>query len=434
MTPLALSARRITGLIVIASIAVATGTLAAGLGNAGGGLSGSRSGASGGAGQIGGFGASAESGLGIFSRFPVRITVALQEGYDDNVFTRSLVQQGSAFTIASVGLDYQFGSPRTQIEARAGGGLTYYYDRPQQSGPDYNGFLDLSLTHKFSARLSLEISSYTTYQTEPDFSLDIGINRRSGSYFYISDHFKLNYQFSPRFSSALSYTFTTLVYDNSIAGDLQNRIENTFGDELKYLILPTTSLVGEYRIAFVDYTDSDSSALTHYFLAGFDHTFNPRFNITFRGGVQLREFESSTITTRQNADRISPDVESTITYQIGERSDISWTNRYGIQEGEGSSTNTERSSYRTGLNVRYSVTPRISSRLALYYDHNSFESNGASSGLDQNSIDVALNLHYAMTRYLGIQAGYNYTQVFASGLTVRAYSRNRIYGGIDFVF
>ncbi len=431
MTSLALSARRIAALVVIASIIVAAVASAAGLGNVG---SGSRGSATGGAGQIGGFGAGAESGLGVFSNFPLRVTVALQEGYDDNVFTRSLVQQGSAFTIASLGLDYQFGSPRTQIEARAGGGLTYYYDRPQQSGPDYNGFLDLSLTHKFSARISLEISAYTTYQTEPDFSLDIGINRRSGSYFYTSDHFKLNYQFSPRFSSALSYTITTLVYDNSVVGDLQNRIENTVGDELKYLILPTTSLVGEYRIAFVDYTDSDSSALTHYFLAGFDHTFNPRFNITFRGGVQLRAFDSSTITSRQNADRISPDVEANITYQIGERSDISWTNRYGIQEGEGSSTNSQRSSYRTGLNVRYGLTPRISSRLALFYDHNSFESNGVSSGLDQNSIDVALNLHYAMTRYLGIQAGYNYTQVFASGITQRDYSRNRIYGGIDFVF
>jgi hypothetical protein len=435
MTPLSPVTRRIAGLFLITSIGLATGALAAGVGNFGTGSFGGRGGGMGGGsygGELTGGGGEAV-GLGDFSRFPVRITLALQEGYDDNVFTRSFVQQGSAFTTASVGLDYQFGSTRTELEARAGGGLSYYYDRPGESGPDYNAFFGLTLTHKFNARLSLDISAYTTYQTEPDFSLDIGINRRSGSYFYTSDHFKFSYQFSPRLSTALNYNITTLIYDNSVAGALQNRIENTIGDELRYLLLPTTTLVGEYRISLIDYMDADSSAITHYFLGGFDHSFSPRFNVTFRGGVQLREFDS-TSTTRQNGDRFSPDLESTISYQLGERSELSWTNRYGIQEGEGSSTNSIRTSYRTGLNIKYDITPRISSRFALYYTHNSLDAGGVSSGFERDGVDVALTLRYALVRYLGISAGYNRTDVFSSATTNRDYSRNRIYAGIDFVF
>jgi Putative beta-barrel porin 2 len=427
---------RTASFFVIAFLALGINAYAAGFGGGGFGSGAGRSGSFGDSTLTGGGGE--EIGLGIFSRLPFRITVAVQEGYDDNIFTRGNLQQGSAFTDGSLGLEYAFGSARTQISARAGAGLVYYYDRPGSSGPDYNGFFELGLTHKFSARLSLTMSAYATYQTEPDFSLDIGINRRTGSYSYFSDHTTLNFQFTPRFSTASSYTITTLRFENSVAGGDQNRIENTIGNEFRYLILPTTTLVGEYRIQLTEYLDTDSDATTHFFLAGFDHTFNPRLNGTLRAGLQLRSFDSAETTT-QTGDRISPDVETSVTYQFGARSEASWTTRYGIQEGEGSANDSVRTSFHTGLEVRYGITPRISSRLALFYEHNAFESGGGSNaGVGNNSptennIDAALSLRYALTRYLGIQAGYNYTQII-SDQSLRGYTRNRIYGGVDFVF
>jgi hypothetical protein len=433
MTPIVSTARRIAGLFVTVSISLSGVAVGAGMGSYGGNSARTTLGTGQGLGLESSSGGGEALGLGIFSRLPFRITVAVQTGYDDNILTRSSVeQQGSPFTNASIGVDYQFGSPRTQIEARAGGGITYYYDRPQQSGPDYNGFFDLTLTHKFNARLSLAISAYTTYQTEPDFSLDIDLNRRSGNYFYTSDHFKLDYQLTPRFSTGTSYTITTLLFDNTTAGDFQNRIENTFGNEFRYLILPTSSLVGEYRIMLTDYLDADADAQSHFFLVGLDHTFNPRFNATARVGVQLREFES-TGTTMQSSEKISPDVESTITYQINERSNVIWTNRYGIQEGDSGTGSTGSTSYRTGLAAKYGITPRIAASFSVYYNHVSFGSGGEGNAFDEDSIDIALTARYAMTRYLGIQAGYNRTDVF-SGEAGRGYSRNRIFGGFDFVF
>jgi len=44
-----------------------------------------------------------------------------------------------------------------------------------------------------------------------------------------------------------------------------------------------------------------------------------------------------------------------------------------------------------------------------------------------------LSLRYAITRYLGVDVGYNYTDVL-SDLALRGYSRNRFYGGVDFSF
>jgi len=42
-------------------------------------------------------------------------------------------------------------------------------------------------------------------------------------------------------------------------------------------------------------------------------------------------------------------------------------------------------------------------------------------------------LRYAITRHLGVEAGYNHTQVF-SDAAARGYSRDRFYGGVDFSF
>ena len=420
-------ARRVTGVAIMMSIALATGALAAGLGSYSGGSSGRGGGIGGGGSSSGGGG---ELGLGNFAGSRFRLTVALQTGYDDNIFTNSVVSEGSAFTNGSIGLSYTFGSPRTQLELHMGGGATYYWDRPQQPGADYNGFLSLILQHKFSARLSLEVTSYSAYQEEPDFSLDIGSNRRTGGYFYTSDRFRLSYLWTPRFSTVTTYNITTLLY-GSDAASFQNRVENTAGNEFRYLILPTTTLIGEYRIGFVTYFDNGADSITHYFLAGAEHSFSPRFNFSLRAGIQIREFEDSAFASSSGSEP-APYFESSVTYVLNQRSDVTWTNRYGFQEGD-LTTNQNRTEYHTGLNLKYGVTPRITTRLALFYDHDAYDSQGSNSGFDQNAVDAALSVRYAISRYLGIEVGYNHTQVF-SDANGRGYSRNRIHGGIDFIF
>ncbi|MBV9008122.1 MAG: outer membrane beta-barrel protein [Verrucomicrobia bacterium] len=403
-----------------------------GFGQMGGGFGATPSGA-GGLGGTGGFGAGGggELGVGQFGRFPFRFTVSLQAGYDDNVYTNSAVQQGSAFTNLALGASYQFGSPRTEILVNVGGGITYYYNRPQQSAPDYNAFLSAILRHRFTARLTLDITSYTAYQVEPDFSLNIGINRRAGNYFYTSDKATLTYLFSPRFSTATSYTFGALLFDNSSAGDSQNRVENTLGNEFRFLIQPTTTLVGEYRIQLISYTGGNADSFTHFFLVGADETFNPRLTATVRGGIELREYEG-TMTNNASSSETSPYAEATVIYVPAVNSTIDWTTRYGIQEPDIPSS-PRRTTFRTGLNVNYHFTPRISARFAGYYQLDNYDAQGNVPGFTENSFDLALSVRYALTRYLGAEVGYNRTDVL-SGQTARDYSRDRIYAGVDFVF
>lgn len=383
-------------------------------------------------------------GLGLFSSIPFHITVSVRGGYDDNIFTSSIAKQGSAFVNGSLGLTYDFGSPRTQLSLQTGGGLTYYFDRPTQKDPDYNAYLGLSLKHLFSSRLILNVKAYAAYQIEPDFAVGTGFNRRSGSYFYTSDKFTISYLWTPRFSTATSYTFGALLYDNtSIAGvgNFENRIENTFGNEFRFLLWPTTTLVTEYRIQFVTYQNNNSEAVNQFILAGFDHSFSPRFSASFRGGFQIRSLDTvqivlnpdlTTQTVNVSTDSTSPYFEATLNYAIGHQTSLSWTNRYGIEEPD-IPGQPGRVTYRTGLEAKHSWTPRISSQLAVFYEHDDYSGNASSAAFVEDSIDVALSLRYAITRYLGVDVGYNYTDVL-SDLALRGYSRNRFYGGVDFSF
>ena len=46
---------------------------------------------------------------------------------------------------------------------------------------------------------------------------------------------------------------------------------------------------------------------------------------------------------------------------------------------------------------------------------------------------MAVTLRYGITRYLGVQVGYNYTDVW-SDISFREYTRNRVWGGVNLLF
>src|SRR5471030_1037066 len=81
-----------------------------------------------------------ELGTGNFSHFPFRLSASVRGGYDDNVTTSKIDPQDSFFTNAGVLLNYDFGSPRTQMSLQAGAGVTYYWDHIQNAGVDNNDY------------------------------------------------------------------------------------------------------------------------------------------------------------------------------------------------------------------------------------------------------------------------------------------------------
>jgi Putative beta-barrel porin 2 len=391
-------------------------------------------------GPVPAFATSDNLNLGIPAGRRIHLSLGLGTGYDDNINSSGIDPSGSAFVNASLGLRYEFGSPRTQFLVQVGGAITDYFE---SGSPDYSGYLGLQLTHKLSPRMTFGANIYATYTSEPNFNLNLGINRRVGSYIYSTDQLTLSYLWTPRFSTLSSYTLGTFFQqgqnnqltpgDLSNLGNSQDRIENTFGNQFRYLLLPTTTVLIEYRLRFITYQQNSAfDSVTNSLFAGFDHTFSPRLNVSLRGGAEYRSFQSS-------GDSLSPTFDATLNYILGRRSSLSLLANYSLQPADlpGSS---DRTAFRTGINGRYNWTARISSTIGFIYEHDDYGSNNSGTGVavagptfSEDTLNLALSARYAFRRYLGIYATYNFTDVI-SGQPMRGYTRNHISAGIDFTF
>ena len=383
-------------------------------------------------------------GTGKFAAFPFHVSVSVRGGYDDNVNLTSFDEQGSAFSSVQLGLTYNFGSPRTVMSLTAGGGFTYYFDRTEDGFDggdsddfDVNGFMSFAITHKATPRLTLSANMYATYQSRPDFQTvnfgTISFGRQSQNYFFTVNKFSLGYAWTPRFSTVSSYTLGYTDYDDEVVSTFQDRFEHTIGNEFRFLVAPTTSLIAEYRFGIVDYTEtSDRNSTSHFFLGGVDHSFSPRFNLSARGGVEVRSYDNNNALLG-DGDEASPYAEFTLNYAVAQNTSLSWTNRYGIAESYVPESLNSRS-YRTALSLRHSFTPRITAGLNVAYQNDDYDGNANSPAFTENSIDTLLWARYAINRTWAVDLGYQHTQVFSNEALFREYTRNRVYGGVTFTF
>ena len=319
--------------------------------------------------------------------------------------------------------------PRLQVILNAGAGGTYYYEHVSAQDYDIDLKGALGITYKASPRLTLGGTILLEYLTEPNFDNPGGLNSRSGNYFYTDDAFSVTYAWSRRFSTKTSYTVEAYNYDNGAVAAFANRFSNTFGNEFRLQMVPTTFLVAEYRYGIVTYDNSSLDSTTHFALGGIDHTFNPRLTASVRGGAEFRSYDS-------DGDRTAPYFEGTVKYALGQRTSISWTTRYGIEEPEVPGAQS-RTTFRTGLHTKVDFTSRISGSLDAFYAHDDYHSlaNAVApiSPFSESSFDIGLGLNYAITSIVAVQLGYHYTDV-TSDSGFREYSRNRVSGGVSLKF
>jgi hypothetical protein len=319
-------------------------------------------------------------------------------------------------------------------------GITYYYQHISNQNYDINLSGHFVLQYKATPRLTLGSDVLVAYLTEPSFNYAVGLNTRAGNYFYTLDRFSASYLWAPRFSTLTHYTLTVINYDDNSVGNLQDRVENHFGNEFRFLLTPITALIGEYRLELVSYTQAQNplDSTTHFVLGGFDHTFNPYLTVSVRAGAQFRSYSDG-------GTRNSPYVEANLNYAVGRRTTISWTNRYGLEEPN-VSTASNPTVFRTGLEGKFNLTPRIITTLGLYYVHSDYPAavtplffgdfiigEVITPPFTQDEFDGTIGLRYAITPLIGAQLGYHYTEV-TSDMGGQHYNRNRVFGGFNVTF
>ena len=395
--------------------------------------------------------------LGKFKANPWHISVSLRTGFDDNVNLSPFDERESWFLNGALGLTYNFGSPRTKMSLNAGVSGTWYFDDDDEDGDDdldldiddddedfaFNTWVNFSITHKVTPRLVLGANMSVVYLSQPGFDTFnanlFAVDRRNQDYFHTVNKFSVGYAWTPRFSTVTSYTFGYINYNDEFLSEFEDRFEHTFGNEFRFLIAPTTTLVAEYRLGIIDYVEEDNrSSCSHYFLAGADHSFSPRFNVSVRGGLEVRSwddnvFDDDVFDEDFDDTRVSPYFEGTLNYAIAQSTSLSWINRYGL-EAPNVPDALARETYRTTLQLRHAFTARISAALNVAYQHDCYDDTFAIDGFTEDAFDIGVLLRYALNRNFNFDLGYQHTQVISDEAAFREYTRNQYWAGITFTW
>jgi Putative beta-barrel porin 2 len=366
-------------------------------------------------------------GAGLPPRIPFHVTVSVDGGYDDNISTGQDAQ-GSLFSTENVTLSYDLPTGQTRVHLLASAGYTYYFDASNTRSNDVNTNITLSVAYQSSARLSFAASVNAAYQTEPDFSSDVGPENQRANFFNTVDNVSVTYHWLSRFGTVTSYSFQLIKYDESSIGMLQDRVENTFGEQFQFSLSLRTNLVAEYRFEIIDYDTALLDSITHFVLAGVDHNLTEQVRLHVRAGETFRSY-------KDDENQADPYFEGSLSYANTDRSSLTWTVNYGLEEPNSTDASL-RTTFRTGLRFQYGLTSRISSTAAIYYHHDENEGStapGSGSGFSQDSVDLSLGLAYTINNHFAVHVGYNHSEV-SSGESTPDYSRNHYSAGLSFTY
>ena len=369
--------------------------------------------------------------LGVFEKKPYSFSAAVREGYDDNLFTTKTDRSASFYTNLAGGIEYKAENSRLQLSSSLNGGLTYYYTRPGTK-VDYTGAVNLQAAYQLTPRCSLSLSTNTAYLAQPDLTIAGGTNRQNGDYIYSSTTVGAAYQWTEKFSTETKYNFTPSVYVDSGLNDSQGRIEQTLGQSFRWLILPKTTGVAEYRANPVTYFQAPLNNFGQFFLLGVDQVFSPKFKFTFRGGAEYRTYTSD----NSQPDTIKPYGELNGIYQYQKFSNVGLNLRYGT-EASGMNGAATRETFRIGVNVVQGLSPKLSFNLGLNYmnnHYNEFDKQTPTTGFYENIVEFSAGANFKITKNTELQGGYTRTVDMAPASQQLSYDRDVVFLGVNMNF
>ncbi len=354
----------------------------------------------------------------------VQIFTQFHTGFDTNSRTTQR-SNGTWFTNEQLTLSYQSPHRDFPLSIVSGAGAATYFGQRT----NVNAFVDLSLSHRVTQRFTLSDSFDARYQAEPDLVANVGTNSFNGNYFALDNRLWANYDLTRRFSIVSSYNFNLVRYENAATAAFTDRDQHTFGEQLRFRLTRTTVLTGEYRFLLVDYVTAALDSTTHFFLAGVEHRFSPRLRAQARVGASIRSYDVG-------GSQTNPDFEASLDYALGNRTSLSWSGSYSIEQPQTRQVVTQKS-FRTSLQLSHAFTRRISSSLACTYSHDENQQGttlvNAGPAFGQDVFSILLSADYHFSRRLSFNVNYSHSEVNSSQ-TISGYARNRYSAGFSFSF
>lgn len=363
---------------------------------------------------------------------PFTVSASLREEYDDNIFTAANNPDASMKTILEPSFLYNLKREQTEFSARYTLGATAYTDRDKTW--DFSHELLARVNHKFSERFNLDVRNRLRFAQEPEVTNGAAVARVDGDYLNNVFTAQGTAQWTPKFGTVTTYTNDYLDYSSATQTG-NDRIANTFSNDFRFVMLPTTTLVVGASYNNYDYfkrvaltsgeRNRDWQSFSPY--VGVDYALTPQLTLAPRVGITYTDNSDS-----QAKDEVTPYGAFTADWKIGARSSLTFNYSYSVAPTD-IITFSSQNSNSFSLTGRYQLTPLIMTRATLYYNlgENSADSalNAGQATVNESTIGVDLGASYELNKFLSLEAGYIFNTV-DSDLNGRDYERNRVYIGV----
>jgi predicted porin len=173
----------------------------------------------------------------------------------------------------------------------------------------------------------------------------------------------------------------------------------------------------------IDYDTAPLNSTTNFVLAGINHNLTEHLIVHVRGGESFRSLENE-------GNMASPYFEGTLGYVRSNHS-LNWTTSYGYESPTATGATTTKT-WRTGLNLTYDLTSRLSSTTGIYYHHDENTGGTGSTGA-QDFFDLSVGLRYYINKRFALHVNYEHNSTSSLGSTP-GYSRNRYSAGLTYTY
>jgi opacity protein-like surface antigen len=370
-----------------------------------------------------------KSGSDITESSPLRVSVGTEFGYDSNTNTTSDDEIDSLFTGGGIGVFYALATETTRFDIGGNFAGLYYEDTaPYQDDFYWNSRVTANFAHKLSKRTTLTNNTLFAYEVEPDYLIGASSALRNDPYLFGYNRLAINHEWTRRFSTITSYTFSGIWYENNILSRQEDRHTHAFGQQLRYALTRKTTANVEYRYAYTDFLHIANDTNSHYLLGGADHEFSGYTRGGISVGAEYRDFERNSGITR-------PYGEAYLVYKLTEDTSVRWAGQAGLENNEVGDYH-DRYGFRTGLTAIHGFTPSVRGSLGLSYMHSELDAVDGDSDLDDASDDavtVNVGVTYRLFRNVDVNASYQFTTYF-SDIEARDYDRHRVTVGVSSMF
>ncbi len=385
------------------------------------------------------------------------VSASLRGFYDDNYLYRGSDERDSFGFNVSPSVRFNLPLDQTYVGVRYIYSGKYYEDRDTASNDpwDHGHQFDFMLNHAFSERYSLDARDSFVVSTEPEVLAPAGgpitAVRTEGDVMRNLGQLAFKAQMTRLLGLSIGYNNVLWDYQNKngTAGNpsrsgLLDRIEHLGSVELGWQALPETKVSLGYNFGAVQYTSDEFVAFlaganrksdirdnqSHYIYAGASQNFANNITAAANVGATYIDYRFDQF----NDDTWIPyaNLSGMWTYASGSYVQLGFVHSFNQTDtiapnAAGQVTSSQETSTIYAM-LNHQITPKLVGSVNAHYQDSQYQG-GQWDGSSDQIFMLGLNLEYAITSHVSVEAGYNFDDLSSDGAHV-AYDRNRIYLGV----